>query len=127
MQQCAEESPSLSAMSLLEIAGLAVAGKLRMHSSLQDFFQELRTTEAFQVIPIDFDVAEDTTALLTLRDPADRVIVATARVPNLRLVTSDQRIIESNLVLTIDIAECCRRRTGARRDARCHFPPTPLR
>jgi PIN domain nuclease of toxin-antitoxin system len=33
-----------------------------------------------------------------LRDPADRTIVATARVRNLRLLTSDQRIIESNLV-----------------------------
>jgi len=37
-----------------------------------------------------------------LRDPADRAIVATARVHRLRLVTSDQRIIESKLVLVIE-------------------------
>jgi PIN domain nuclease of toxin-antitoxin system len=37
-----------------------------------------------------------------LRDPGDRVIVATARVHRLRLLTSDQRIIESALVPVID-------------------------
>lgn len=36
------------------------------------------------------------------RDPADRAIVATARVHRLRLVTSDQRIIESKLVPVIE-------------------------
>jgi PIN domain nuclease of toxin-antitoxin system len=36
-----------------------------------------------------------------LRDPADRVIVATARVHGLRLLTSDQRILESHLVSTV--------------------------
>jgi PIN domain nuclease of toxin-antitoxin system len=33
-----------------------------------------------------------------LRDPADRAIVSTARVRRLKLVTSDQRIIDSGLV-----------------------------
>jgi PIN domain nuclease of toxin-antitoxin system len=36
--------------------------------------------------------------LRVLRDPADRVIVATALVHRLQLVTSDQRIIDSKLV-----------------------------
>jgi PIN domain nuclease of toxin-antitoxin system len=36
-----------------------------------------------------------------LRDPADQAIVATARVHRLKLVTSDQRIIESKLVPVI--------------------------
>jgi PIN domain nuclease of toxin-antitoxin system len=36
--------------------------------------------------------------LASLRDPADRAIVARARVERFRLVTSDQRIIESKLV-----------------------------
>ena len=34
----------------------------------------------------------------TMADPGDRVIVATARVHNLRLLTSDERIIDSRLV-----------------------------
>jgi PIN domain nuclease of toxin-antitoxin system len=35
---------------------------------------------------------------LFLLDPADRTIVATARVHGLRLVSSDRRIIDSGLV-----------------------------
>ena len=38
----------------------------------------------------------------SLRDPADRAIVATARVHRLKLITSDQRIIESGLVSVIN-------------------------
>jgi len=37
-----------------------------------------------------------------LRDPADRAIVATARVHNLKLLTSDQRIIDSGLVTVVE-------------------------
>jgi PIN domain nuclease of toxin-antitoxin system len=37
-----------------------------------------------------------------LHDPADRAIVCTARVHSLRLVTSDRRIVDSNLVSVID-------------------------
>jgi PIN domain nuclease of toxin-antitoxin system len=33
-----------------------------------------------------------------LRDPADRAIVCTARTRGLKLITSDQRIIDSDLV-----------------------------
>jgi len=44
------------------------------------------------------EIAGETASLGNLRDPADRAIVATARVHRLTLVTSDQRIIESRLV-----------------------------
>jgi PIN domain nuclease of toxin-antitoxin system len=47
-------------------------------------------------------VAAEIAVLETLRDPADRVIVATARVHRLRLVTSDQRIIDSRLVAVVE-------------------------
>jgi PIN domain nuclease of toxin-antitoxin system len=38
----------------------------------------------------------------SLRDPGDRIIVATARVHHLRLLTADQRIIDSDLVAVIE-------------------------
>jgi PIN domain nuclease of toxin-antitoxin system len=47
-------------------------------------------------------VALDVASLGVLRDPADRAIAATARVHRLRLVTSDQRIIESKLVPVVE-------------------------
>jgi len=47
-------------------------------------------------------VAKEVTMLGgALRDPADRAIVASARVHRLRLLTSDRRIIESNLVSVV--------------------------
>jgi prevent-host-death family protein len=49
-------------------------------------------------------IAREIVALATTRDwdPADRVLVATARVHGVPLVTSDTRIIDSKLVKTVD-------------------------
>ena len=55
----------------------------------------------FLVLPLNYEVAAEAALLANLRDPADRAIVATARVHRLTLVTSDQRIIESKLVPVI--------------------------
>ena len=91
------EPVALSAMSLLEVAVLSSQGKFRLKMTIVEFFEHLQTV-VFQVLPLSFDVAADAASLAALRDPADRAIVATARVHRLRLVTSDQRIIESKLV-----------------------------
>jgi PIN domain nuclease of toxin-antitoxin system len=55
------------------------------------------------MLSLSFEIAEEVLKMgRVLRDPADRIIAATARVHNLRLLTADQRIAESNLVQTID-------------------------
>jgi PIN domain nuclease of toxin-antitoxin system len=56
----------------------------------------------FRILPITIPIAAEAGRLSVLRDPADRAIVATARVHGLRLLTSDQRIIASKLVSFID-------------------------
>ena len=94
--RCAEPV-ALSAMSLLEIAVLSSAGKLGIKVPLDELFEDLEAP-LFQILPITREVAAEVALLGTLRDPTDRAIVATARVHRLRLVTSDQRIIESKLV-----------------------------
>lgn len=97
------EPVALSSVSLLEIAVLASGGKLRMRTSLDEFFEALQKIPVFRVLPITFEIAEEVASMgNALRDPADRAIVATARVHRLRLVTSDQRIIESKLVSVIE-------------------------
>jgi PIN domain nuclease of toxin-antitoxin system len=96
------EPIALSAISLLEIAVLAGERKLRLQCSLDEFFDELRSDPRFRVLPITYEIAADVADLGNLRDPADRAIVATARVHRLRLVTSDQRIIESKLVAVVE-------------------------
>jgi PIN domain nuclease of toxin-antitoxin system len=91
------EPVALSAMSLLEIAVLGSAGRLGIKVPLDELFEDLEAP-LFQILPITREVAAEVALLGSLRDPADRAIVATARVERLRLVTSDQRIIESKLV-----------------------------
>jgi PIN domain nuclease of toxin-antitoxin system len=93
------EPVALSAMSLLEIAALASEG--RLEKKLDAIFQVMQTN-GFLVLPFTYEVANEFSALLALRDPGDRAIVATARVHGLQLVTSDQRIIASGLVPVIE-------------------------
>lgn len=98
------EPVAVSAITLIEIALLFTDGPLRVKTTTAgNLFEELRTNPIFQILPLSIEIAEDVRKMgRELRDPADRVIAATARVHGLRLVTSDQRIIESNLVPTID-------------------------
>lgn len=97
-----EEQLGISATSLLEFAILVGDGKLRLSKSLDHVLDELRTNPWIEVFPITHAIALEAAYLGILRDPADRAIVATARVHGLRLLTSDQRIVSSNLVSVID-------------------------
>jgi len=95
------EPVALSAISLLEIAVLTSEGKLRL--PLNDFFDDLQANPLFRILPVTYEIASEVASLgRDLRDPADRAIVATARVHRLRLMTSDQRIIESKLAPVVD-------------------------
>lgn len=96
------ESLAISAMTLLEIGILCGHGSNRLTVSVSSLLDDIRLNPAFEILPITFDIAAEVASLgPSLHDPADRAIVATARVHRLRLLTSDQRIIESNLVPVI--------------------------
>ena len=92
------EPLALSAVSLLEIAILNGQGKLKLKASLNEFFSEMQAAPFFPVLPVTYEIAAEAGSLHSLRDPADRASVATARMHRLRLMTSDRRIIESKLV-----------------------------
>jgi PIN domain nuclease of toxin-antitoxin system len=96
------EPVGLSAISLLEIAVLASGEKPELKVPLDEFFQDLNSNPMFRVLPLTYEVAREVAWLAVLRDPADRTIVATARIHRLRLVTSDRRIIESKLVPVVE-------------------------
>lgn len=96
------EPVALSAITLLEMAMLVSEGRLQLPSPLDEFLDELQGNPVFQLLPLTYEVASEAALLRALKDPADRAIVATARVHRLRLVTSDQRIIASGLVPVIE-------------------------
>jgi len=97
------EPVAISAISLLEMAVLSTLGKVKFGLPLDEFFGAIEAHPLLHVLPLTFQVALEVAGLGTLlMDPADRTIVATARIRRLRLVTSDQRITESGLVAFID-------------------------
>jgi PIN domain nuclease of toxin-antitoxin system len=94
------ETIAISAVSLLEIAGLEKSRRLRV--DVGEVFSFLQSSPIFQIVPVTFEIAIEIPRLRALRDPADCAIVATALVHRLQLVTSDQRIIDSKLVGVVE-------------------------
>jgi PIN domain nuclease of toxin-antitoxin system len=95
-----EDSVAISDISLLEIAMLESRSVIKLAPDAT------RGVEAFarhlMVLPIEARVAVDAVAVaLPHRDPFDRVIVATARVHGLILVTKDEKIVNANVVSTM--------------------------
>ena len=90
---------AVSAITLLEIAVLFGTGTTQSGIALDKILEELNSNPDFRIIPFTVDIAAEVAAVgPSLRDPSDRAIVSTARVEKLKLVTSDQRIIDSGLV-----------------------------
>lgn len=89
--------------SLWEIALLVEAGRVRLGLPIDEWLARATASPRVGVYPVTPAVARELVALEATRgwDPADRIIVATARVLGAPLVTSDTRIIDSNLVPTI--------------------------
>lgn len=90
-------------MSLLELAILSSQGRLKLKTTLEELFEDLQASPIFRILPLTYEIAQEIASMgSALKDPADRATVATARVHRLRLLSSDQRIIESKLVSVID-------------------------
>jgi PIN domain nuclease of toxin-antitoxin system len=97
------EPLAVSAITLLEIAVLFGEDGTRLGVPAQELLDALGPGAGFHIVPIDVEIAAEIAAMGgALRDPADRAIVATARIHRLRLVTSDQRIVGSRLVPVVE-------------------------
>jgi PIN domain nuclease of toxin-antitoxin system len=97
------EPVAITTLTLLEIALLFGRGSTRSAVSLADLLEEISSDPAIQLLPLTVEIAAELAGLgKSLRDPVDRAIVATARVCRLRLLTSDQVIIDSGLVTVVE-------------------------
>lgn len=74
-----------------------------MDLPLRDWLEQAVTLPLVQLISITPAIAAEVAALPDSfhRDPADRILVASARVLGVTLLTQDRRIIDSGLVQTI--------------------------
>jgi PIN domain nuclease of toxin-antitoxin system len=97
------EPLAVSAITLLEIAVLFGREEARLKLPARELLAALEPGRGFHVLPLTMEIAAEVAALGdALRDPADRAIVATARVHSLRLLTSDQRIAGSRLAPVVE-------------------------
>jgi PIN domain nuclease of toxin-antitoxin system len=92
---------AISDITLLELATLATKGQIHLDISLESFLQEVESR--FVVLPISGRTCARAMGLPATypKDPADRVIAATALVEGLSLLTADRAIRRSRTVQTI--------------------------
>lgn len=94
----------VSDITLWEIAVLEERGRIRLNRPLRDWLDQATAPPLVRRCSITPAIVAEMVALHGTRDwdPADRLIVATARVHGAKLLTTDRRIIESGLVPVID-------------------------
>jgi PIN domain nuclease of toxin-antitoxin system len=90
-------------ITLWEIANLASLGRIRLHLPVRDWLERATAPPLVRRHSITPAVAAEVAALPEPfhRDPADRILVATARVHGATLLTADRRIVDSGLVPTL--------------------------
>ena len=98
-----ESMVHVSAISLLEIAGKESKGELIFGMALSKWFELALPTQRVRVLEITPEIAIDATRLpgWSHKDPADQIIVATARLNGLRILTSDSKILKYRQVTSI--------------------------
>jgi len=92
----------LSAISVWEVAKKVSLGKLQMSIPVRDWVMKATRSPFIDLVPLSIEVSLESTMLPGdfHRDPADQMIVATARYLDLVLLTADQKIIEYKHVKT---------------------------
>ena len=92
---------AISDISLLELATLSNKGRIRLEISLESFLTEIE--RRFIVLPISGRICVRAFTLPPSypKDPADRIIGATALIEGLSLLTADREIRNSRALSTI--------------------------
>jgi PIN domain nuclease of toxin-antitoxin system len=85
----------LSAISVWEVGMLESKGRIRLHSPCEQWVKEALAMPGLTLAPLTWEIAVDSSRLPEPfhGDPADRIIVATARRMRAKLVTRDQKLV----------------------------------
>ena len=90
-----EHENHVSTVSTLELARLASIGAIELSISLRDWVEKALQAIQARTVQISHQIALDAYALpgVLHKDPADRILVATARHHEFTLLTADERIL----------------------------------
>ena len=103
-RQLATKVPvGVSAITLWELALLTQSGRITPEMPLDPWLDSLENDLRLFFYPINGKIVADAVRLPKTfpRDPADRIITATARCEGIDLLTADDRIRESGLVSVV--------------------------
>ena len=87
---------AVSVISIWELGMLESHGRVALPMSIQNWVNEALTKPGISLVPLTPEIALESSNLPgnLHGDPADRIIVATARARNATLLTKDHRLIE---------------------------------
>jgi PIN domain nuclease of toxin-antitoxin system len=93
----------VSVISCAEIACAVERGRISLDRHWKSWFRDYSELNGWRPVPIDLRIIEEAYSLpeYAHRDPADRIIVATARRFQLHIVTADRRMLNYPHVETI--------------------------
>ena len=93
----------ISSMTIWEISMLIEKNRLSLSMDIESWTKEVAAIEGVRFLPVDNEIGIKSTKLPGEfhKDPADRIIVATARKLAVPLVTIDEKIIRYPHVQTI--------------------------
>jgi PIN domain nuclease of toxin-antitoxin system len=98
----------VSAVSVWELGMQIAKGRVQLSAPLNIWVQRAVNAPGIRLVPVDGDIAVESTMLpgTPHGDPADRFLIATARVLNATIATRDEEILEyggSGLLRTIRV------------------------
>ncbi len=95
IQQHQADGLGVSIISCWEVAKLVELGKLSLTLPVLDWLNQAVAYPGVQLLQLDFQVVVESTQLPGdfHRDPADQILVATARIHNLPILTVDNKIL----------------------------------
>lgn len=98
-----EKNILVSSITAFEIYLLIKKGKLVLSEHPDVWLEKIESLQSVRFIPIDNRIAAYSVNLADFphKDPADRMIVATATLNGAKLITSDERILKYKKVQTI--------------------------
>lgn len=89
-----ENERYLSAISVWEVILLLEKKRTRLHGDFGEWFKKSKIDLGLIELPLNWEIAHEIRyTILGYRDPADRFLVATAKVYDLTLVTADERLM----------------------------------
>jgi PIN domain nuclease of toxin-antitoxin system len=99
-----ETSLNVSTVSTLEIARLVALGTIELSGTLDLWVEETLDSLQCSTLEISHEIAAAAYSLPSglHKDPADHILVATARLHDLTLLTADERILDYDGVQRLD-------------------------